>query len=109
MAWRLFMAGLWHILKVGEDHEQEEAELINMDHRELMVKLNAVSRFGEDVIEFQNTLLQALKEQDRNTQNGCAEAVSHDDLWLKYREPCQISDEAHETCMNYRDKDLEEL
>jgi hypothetical protein len=75
-------------------------ELIKLDHRDLMVKLNDMSRFGEDVIEFQNILRQALKDQDRDTRHGCAEMMLNQPQgkinWAV----------ARQRCLNYKDKDL---
>ena len=75
-------------------------ELIKLDHRDLMVKLNDMSRFGEDVVELQNILRQALKDQDRDTRHGCAETMLNQPQgkinWAV----------ARQRCLNYRDKDL---
>ena len=47
----------------------------------------------------------ALKEQDRDTRHGCAEAVAM--LNIDLASP--IINDAHDACMNYQDKELAEL
>lgn len=84
-------------------------ELIKMDRRDLMVKLNEISRFGEDVIEFQNILRQALKDQDRDTRHGCAERIDGMIAWIWEANALIYQYQASSFCTNYKDKDLEGL
>jgi hypothetical protein len=81
-------------------------ELIGMDDEKL---INCMMRVPVQMtpVMFRQLLLDALSDQDRDTSNGCAEAVLQcnghfggDWIWKS---------DAHGVCMNYIDKDLEKL
>ena len=76
-------------------------ELIKMDDADLNFWLEDVST--KDAREL---FRQALKEQDRDTRHGCAEAcenaITADHL-------CLIGSVFSEVCINYQNKDLEGL
>ena len=65
--------------------------------------------------EVQNILRQALKDQDRDTRHGCANAVSkmddhaRIDTSLGTSAGVILKGKAHNSCINYQDKDLEGL
>jgi len=70
-------------------------ELIKMP--DLCVREWAIRTPGKEIKEI---FIQALKDQDRDTRHGCADAVLHASPICEY---------AHTACINYRDKDLKGL
>lgn len=80
--------------------------MIVMDDEKLMNCMMRIPAHMTTVM-FRQLLLDALSDQDRDTSNGCADAVSQCDghfggdwIWKS---------DAHDVCMNYIDKDLEKL
>ena len=75
--------------------KKQVLELINMNDRDLM---KTIQYYGPK--ETRYMLIAALKEQDRDTRHGCAEAIN---LEVNFNlDPDRV-------CINYQDKDLKGL
>lgn len=76
-----------------------------MSKKLLIAWINSQEAYSLSSVEFKNICRNALKEQDRDTRHGCADAI----ITRANGHQCVQTDTAHGLCINYQDKDLAKL